>query len=167
MQGMTELERARMNAVKDYLSRYVSANENMRSLSELNVHISEDLTNPSIGGRGYGLGIGSGHTSGGAGSTVVNSDTMKSYSQKQSERNNAIMSEVEVAIALLDVTRGKTIIEKRFIAGLPWRKIHKDMNLCRDSCYKLYRKSMLLLYDRMVAAGLIEPIKVLTKETDK
>lgn len=158
MQGMTELDRAKMNTVKDYLNRYAPANENMRSLSELNVHISEDLTNPSIGGRGYSSGSGGSHVSGGAGSTVVNSDTMKSYSQTQAERNRAIMSEVEFAIALLDVTRGKTIIEKRFIASLPWRKIHKDMNLCRDTCYTLYRESMLLLYDRMVAAGLIKPI---------
>lgn len=72
------------------------------------------------------------------------------YTIAQKKRNEAIMKEVKTVIALLDVTRGKTVIEKKFLFGLPWRKIWKDMDISRDTGYKYYREAMLQLYDIMI-----------------
>ena len=78
-----------------------------------------------------------------------------SYANVQMRRNETIMQEVEYAISLLDVTRGKTVIEKKFIGGMPWRKIYKDMDISRDTGYKYYRESMIQLYDIMKSKGII------------
>lgn len=73
--------------------------------------------------------------------------TQSDYARRQSERAWAIMSEIESAISRLDVSRGKTIVEKKHIAGLDWRRISMSMNLCRDTCFELYCKALIELYD--------------------
>lgn len=77
------------------------------------------------------------------------------YTVAQKKRNESIMKEIESAIALLDVTRGKTVIEKKFIGGMPWRKIYKDMDISRDTGYKYYREAMIQLYDIMKSKQII------------
>lgn len=115
MKKLSEIDRFKLQTTKEYLSRYLPAEENCRSLEGI--------------------------------------DT--AYARQQRTRSQAIMRDVERIIVLLDVSRGKTLIEKRFILGLSWRKINKDMDLSRDSCYKLYREAMIELYNRAVGVGMI------------
>lgn len=115
MRGISEADHTKIQTVKEYLNRYRPANENYRTLEELNTE----------------------------------------YAKRQRERSHKIMAEVETAIALLEVSRGKTIIEKRFILGEPWKYIYKNMDISRDTGYTYYRKAMLQLYDCMIQNGII------------
>lgn len=114
MKKLSETDRSKLQPVKEYLSRYLPAEENYRSLEDINT----------------------------------------AYAEQQRERSHKIMAEVESAIALLDVRRGKTIIEKRFILGEPWKQIYRNMDISRDTCFKMYRAAMVELYDRMVSIGI-------------
>ena len=158
MRKLSETDRFKLQTVKDYLSRYAAAIENMRSLDELNAHIFQNRNNPGIGGRGYKNGSSNNGLSSGAAAPVINSDSMQNYSQIQAERNRVIMRECESAIALLDVSRGKTIIERRFLLMQSWNVIKFELSLSRDTCMMCYRATMIILFDRMVSAGLIKPI---------
>lgn len=53
------------------------------------------------------------------------------------------------------VEQDEFFIEKKFIGGMPWRKIYKDMDISRDTGYKYYRESMIQLYDIMKSKGII------------
>ena len=123
MRGISEFDHMKIEAVKEYLNRYLIAKENYSTLEKLNTE----------------------------------------YSVKQRMRSKKIMTEVEAAIALLEISRGKTIIEKRFILGEPWKWIYKNMVISRDTGYKYYRQSMLQLYERLIQNGLIKPIQPNTK----
>ena len=113
MRKLSETDRSKLQTVKEYLSRYLPAEENYRSFEGINT----------------------------------------AYAERQRKRSCKIMTEVESAIALLDVNRGKTIIEKRFILGESWKQIHRNMDISRDTCFKKYRAAMVELYDRMVSVG--------------
>lgn len=123
MRGISEFDHMKIEAVKEYLNRYLIAKENYSTLEKLNTE----------------------------------------YSVKQRMRSKKIMTEVEAAIALLEISRGKTIIEKRFILGEPWKWIYKNMVISRDTGYKYYRQSMLQLYECLIQNGLIKPIRPNTK----
>ncbi len=158
LRRLSEIDRIKIQAVKDYLSRYAATIENMRSLDELNSHIYQNKHNPGIGGRGYRNGSSGNVLSGGAASHVISSDSMQNYSQTQAERNKTIMRECENAIALLDVSRGKTILERRFLLLQPWDRIVFELSLSRDTCMTCYRATMIIMFDLMVSAGMIQPI---------
>lgn len=149
MRKMTEADRLKMEKTKNFLSLYSLAIENLKVISELEQHINENLNNPSIGGKGYLTGSGKPYLSGGAGAAVIKADSMQSYSQSQTERNQEIMKDIENAIALLDISKGKTILERRFLLMQSWEEIRQAMNLCRDTCYKFYRDALVELYNKL------------------
>ncbi len=146
----------KLQTVKTFLERYSVVKQNNESLRELNEMASEGINNPSIGGRGYHSGGNGSEKSDRSSSAVVRADTVNTYVKNMTEKNNATMREIENAIGLLDVCRGKTIVELRFLAALPWEQICSIVDRERDYCYKLYRAAMLQLYDLMIANGIID-----------
>ena len=72
------------------------------------------------------------------------------YVAKQQARNAAIMRGVENAIGMLPVSRGKTILEKRFICGEAWSKIYLDLQISQTTALTVYRTAILQLYDLLI-----------------
>ena len=115
MRKMTEADRLKMEKTKNFLSLYSLAVENLKVISELEQHINENLNNPSIGGKGYLTGSGKPYLSGGAGAAVIKADSMQSYSQSQTKRNQEIMKDIENAIA--DNETMRAFIEYNIMMG--------------------------------------------------
>ena len=160
MQGMTEAEHKKYDAVRTYLEAYKTAfNYETLCLNERQSRAVENHTNPAAKVSGFSSGVtGSGNKSLGAASSLENVESISAFNNKQSKLVDEMKGRVIAAIDLLDLGFGRTIIEMRHIDLYEWRYIDKRLQICRTTRYKYYRDEILELYDRMVAAGLIKPI---------
>ena len=77
------------------------------------------------------------------------------YSRRQIGRCEALMRQIESAIGLLPVSRGKTVIEKRFLCGDSWSKIYLDLQISQTTALTVYRAALLELHDRMLEHNLL------------
>ena len=71
------------------------------------------------------------------------------YCQQGLKATDRAMRDVTNAIGLLDLSRGKTILERRFIGCQSWKEISVDLGISRNTARRLYRDSMLELYRRL------------------
>lgn len=157
MQKMSGQSRNKIAAVTEYLKQYSVAKENATALDELNVHVWEDITNPSINGRGYSFRNGN-TKSEGAASPIIHSENLNPFCEEEAAKVKALMDEITSAIGKLEMSRGKTILMKNFLSGLTEREVCRDMKISHDTYYKNRRRAMLQLYDILIESGLIEPV---------
>ena len=157
MHKVSKQVRAKTAVVTEYLKQHLVAKENADTLDELDIHIQEDLTNPSINGRGYNFRTGS-TKSEGAASPTIHSENIHSLREEEAEKIGLIMHNITSAIGMLEISRGKTILIKSFLKGQSERTICRDMNISRDTYYNNRRRALLQLYDILVESGQIEPV---------
>lgn len=87
------------------------------------------------------------------------------YVAEQVRRAKRIKEEVAHAVSLLDVGREKTLVELRYIVGLEWRKVYREMNISKSAGVILHKKAMLKLYRRMVEQGILSDSDTNTNTT--
>ena len=75
------------------------------------------------------------------------------YCQQGVKETDRAMRDVTDAIRLLDLSRGKTILERRFIGCQSWKEISVDLGISKNTARRLYRASMLELYRRLFGEG--------------
>lgn len=144
MKKSTEEEKRRIYEVKAFLDRYRIAEESMASLRELNEYITDDI---SAGTSNPGKpSVRESRQASVSESIVEVRERSEKYIESETMRAVDIKRQVTDAIAQLDVGRGKTLIEKRFIGGFSWRKIEREMNISKTYALNLYRDSMIKLY---------------------
>lgn len=71
------------------------------------------------------------------------------YCRKGVDQTERAMSDITDAIGLLELSRGKTIVERRFIGCQSWKEITVDLGISRSTARRLYRAAMLKLYKRL------------------
>lgn len=157
MHKVSKQVQAKTAVVTEYLKQYLVAKENADTLDELDIHIQEDLTNPSINGRGYNFRTGS-TKSKGAASPTIHSENIHSLREEEAKKIGLIMHNITSAIGMLEISRGKTILVKNFLEGHSKRTICRDMNISTDTYYNYRRRALLQLYDILIESGQIEPV---------
>lgn len=153
MRKITQEDHQHIETVKLFLLRYAVADENTESLRELKCCATDE--NGFVTTKGYDIRVNTSDQSQGAAGPIIKTETLEIYIRQAEERNANVKSEVIRAINLLEVSRGRTIIEKRFIGNHSWKKICFDMKISDQTAYGDYKKSMLALYILMVNAGML------------
>lgn len=77
------------------------------------------------------------------------------YTVRMAKINRDLLQGIENAISLLEISRGRTIVEKRHIGNQSWKQIAIDIGISKDTCFKLYRDALLKLYEQMGRSGMI------------
>lgn len=157
MRKLSEQSRKKTAAVTEYLNQYSVAKESAAALNELNIHVLEDITNPSINGRGYCSGN-SNKKSEGAASPIIHSENINPFCKEEASKIKALMDEITSALGKLEMSRGKTILMKNFLSGLTEREICRTMKISHDTYYQNRRRAMLQLYDILIESDLIDPV---------
>lgn len=79
----------------------------------------------------------------------------RDYERMQRTRNETIMRDIERVIAQLPVSRGKTILEKRFLGGETWPKIYLDLQIPQTTALTVYRAAMLQAWGHLHELGIL------------
>lgn len=154
MKKLSNQDRKKLAVVRAYLGRFSVAKENAKAVDELNAYVKEDLINPSINGRGFGIYNRNSKSEGSAG-PVIHSEDINPFCEQESQKIKRLMDEITSEIGKLEMTKGKTILLKKYLSGHSEREICRDMKISHDTYYKHLRRALLQLYTILIEDGKI------------
>lgn len=154
MRKLSNQDRKKLAAVREYLKRFSVAKENAKAVDELNAHVKEDLINPSINGRGFGAHRSNSKSEGSAG-PVIHSENINPFCEQESQKIKMLMDEITSEIGKLEMTKGKTILLKKYLSGHSEREICRDMKISHDTYYTHLNSALLQLYKILIEDGKI------------
>ena len=150
-------DKEKIDAVKDYLDRYIECCKAVESLKRRIQECEDDFNDPSIGGGASGSCAGG--TSFGAASLTFRKDNLESLYREQCIQAKQTMNDIAKAIISIPFCDGRDYIELRYLTGLSVRAICKQKKISHTTYYTESNNALLMLYPVLVENGLIEEAK--------
>ena len=136
----------------EYLGRYINAVHRRRSLERRLKLICQEMDRP-IGGMDYSpVNVSSGGiSSGSAAFTLRKSEIESRIAEQKRQAETDILSIMDILDYLDPNSRGRQILEYKYIDGFTWYVISKKMYLSRPQCFRSRDEALadLLEYKRV------------------